>query len=57
MHQNSLYRVTFQGFCIGLYDNNREVRVYMEFLLKCITRYLISEVSERVGYRAREYKL
>ena len=33
------------------------VRVDMEFLFESSTRYLKSEISERVRYKAREYKL
>ena len=38
-------------------ESNTQVRVDMEFLFECSTRYLMSESSKRVRYRAREYRL
>ena len=61
--------VAFQGFYIeasrqtrpfflpGHIENNTWVRVDMEFLFECSTRYLMSESSERIRCRARLYKL
>ena len=42
---------------LNIEESNTQMRVDMEFLFECSTRYLMSESSKRVRYRAREYRL
>ena len=42
---------------LNIEEGNTQMRVDMELLFECSTRYLMSESSKRVRYRAREYRL
>ena len=42
---------------LNIEESNTQMRVDMEFLFECSTRYLMSESSKRIRYRAREYRL